>query len=49
MEIWRKGKIKVVEMYVDVSLPNLLWVATKSKAFLFDMAYTNVNRFDLEL
>jgi hypothetical protein len=49
MEIWRKGRVKTVEIFLDPSLPTLLWVSSKTKAFLFDLTYTTVHRFDLEL
>jgi hypothetical protein len=46
MEIWRKGRAKSVQVFIDQSIPNLLWISSKTKAFLFDLTYTTVNRFD---
>lgn len=49
MSIWRKGRVKKVEVFIDPYLSSLLWISSKTKAFLFDLTYTTVERVDLEL
>jgi hypothetical protein len=46
MEIWRKNKIKKVYVYIDQNIESLLWISTKTKAFLFDLTYTTLHRSD---
>jgi hypothetical protein len=47
LEIWRKGRIKTAEVFIDPFIPSLLWISSKTKAFLFDLTYTTVDRVDL--
>jgi len=44
MEIWRKGRIKPVIIFIDSNRPNFIWISSKTKAFLFDLTYTTVSR-----
>jgi hypothetical protein len=39
MKIFRKGKIKEITAFLDQFIPTLLWISTKSKAFLLDLNY----------
>lgn len=48
MNIYRKGKIKNITVFLDQNFPTLLWIATKSKAFLMDLTYTTISVNDLE-
>lgn len=49
MSIWRKGRLKEVMVFTDQHIPNLLWVSSKTKAFLFDLCYTTLSTSDVEL
>ena len=49
MMIWRKGRPKTVIMFIDQNLPNLLWATSPTKAFLFDLTHTTLDRCDYEL
>ena len=49
LRLWRKGRIKIAQVFVDPFLPSLLWISSQTKAFLFDLTYTTVERFDLEV
>jgi len=48
MQIYRKGKVKDVTIFLDQNFPTLLWVATKSKAFLVDLTYIELSVSDVE-
>ena len=47
--IWRKGKKKSCTFFVDQYMPSFLWVSSNSKAFLFDLSFTTIHRFDYDL
>ena len=47
MKIWRKGRMKDVVVFTDTNMPNFLWIATKTKTFLFDLVYTNLENSDV--
>lgn len=49
MEMWRKDSLKSIMVFIDANLPNLVWFSSKTKAFLFDMTYTDIDRCDLDL
>ena len=49
MRMWRKGRVKDVVAFTDQNIPNLLWIATRSKAFLFDLCYCSLASTDVEL
>ena len=49
MSIWRKGRMKKVVMFLDQNLPNLMWATSPTKAFLFDLTHTTIDRCDFEL
>lgn len=47
--IWRKGHIKKCVFFLDQHLSSYLWVSSATKAFLFDLSFTSLHRFDFEL
>jgi len=34
---------------MDQNFPSLLWISSKTKAFLFDLTYTTISRSDYEI
>jgi hypothetical protein len=49
MDIWRKGRIKRVVVFMDPNFPSLLWISSKTKSFLFDLTFTTISRSDYEI
>lgn len=49
MQMWRKDNLKPIVAFIDQHLPNLVWFSSKTKAYLFDMTYTDIDRCDLDL
>ena len=49
LKIFRKGKIKECVFFIDQNIPSFMWISTKSKAFLFDLTYTTIQRFNFEI
>ena len=49
LKILRKGNIKQCIFFVDQNIPSFLWISTKSKAFLFDLTYTTIQRYSFEI
>jgi len=47
--IWRKGRKKECVFFIDQFCPSFIWVSTTSKAFLFDLCFTTIQRFDYDL
>ena len=47
--IWRKGKKKECTFFLDQYMPSFIWVSSNSKAFLFDLSFTTIHRFDYDL
>jgi hypothetical protein len=46
MQIWRKDNLKPVMVFIDQNVPNLVWFSSTTKAYLFDMAFTDIDICD---
>jgi hypothetical protein len=49
LQVWRRGRKKKCVFFVDQQVPSFVWASTTSKAFLFDLAFTTIQRFDHDL
>jgi hypothetical protein len=48
MQIWRKGRTKSLQIFLDQNIESLLWITSNTKAFLFDLSFTTITRYDYE-
>jgi hypothetical protein len=47
MQIYRKGRVKNATVFLDPYIPTLMWISSKTKAFLIDLGYVTLSLSDL--